>query len=65
MYLVVLFMPVSKHPDSNHQFLSTAAEPNTQILTNSFSLQPVFPHSQIFRKDLHKKAEPNRLISLY
>jgi hypothetical protein len=65
MYLVVLFMPVSKHLDSNHQFLSTAAEPNTQILTTNFSLQPAFPHGQLFRKTLHKKAKPNRPISLY
>jgi hypothetical protein len=50
---------VSKHLDSNHQLLSTAGEPNTQILTISFSPQPAFTHSQLFRKAGQKKAEPN------
>jgi hypothetical protein len=54
-----LIICVSKHPEFTHQLLSTAAEPNIQILTTSFSSQPAFPHSQLFRKALQKKAEPN------
>jgi hypothetical protein len=55
-----LIIYVSKHPDSTRQLLSTAAEPNTQILTISFSPQPAFLHSQLLRKALQKKAERNR-----
>jgi hypothetical protein len=55
---------LSKHVDYQEQLFCTAGEPNTSILPTSFSQQPAFPHSQLFRKAGQKKAEPNTPLGL-
>jgi hypothetical protein len=49
---------VSKHPDSNHQLLPTAAEPNTHIFSVSLSHSQLFFTASFSEKLIRKKPNP-------